>query len=76
VVRRPRLVLADDLADPRGDYLLLLRRLAEEGRCASLVVSDDSPIVYGADRRITMQDGCIVPNPSVQGGPFPHPDGP
>src|SRR5712692_8988500 len=65
LVRDPRIVLADEptaaLDKHSGREVVdLLHKLAEEGSCATLLVTHDNRIVDIADRILTLEDGRLT----------------
>jgi putative ABC transport system ATP-binding protein len=71
LANRPRLILADEptaaLDEHSGrDVVNLLKRLAQEEGCTSLIVTHDNRILDVADRIVSMANGCIKSNVLVQ----------
>lgn len=71
LANRPRLVLADEptasLDERSGrDVVNLLKKLAQEEGCTSLIVTHDNRILDVADRIVSMADGCIKSDVLVQ----------
>src|SRR6516225_4952917 len=67
LINRPKLVLADEptaaLDERSGEAVIeLLRQLAREESCTSLIVTHDSRIMNAADRIVDMERGHIVSN--------------
>jgi putative ABC transport system ATP-binding protein len=67
LINQPKLILADEptaaLDERSGEVVVqLLRQLAREERCTSLVVTHDSRIMNEADRIVEMERGRIVNN--------------
>lgn len=71
LANRPRLILADEptaaLDEQSGrDVVNLLKKLAQEDGCTSLIVTHDNRILDVADRIVSMADGRIKSNVMVQ----------
>ncbi len=71
LANRPRLILADEptaaLDEHSGrDVVNLLKNLAQEEGCTSLIVTHDNRILDVADRIVSMADGRIKSNVLVQ----------
>jgi putative ABC transport system ATP-binding protein len=71
LANRPKLILADEptaaLDEASGrDVVNLLKRLAQEEGCTSLIVTHDNRILDVADRIVSMVNGCIKSNVLVQ----------
>jgi putative ABC transport system ATP-binding protein len=71
LANRPRLILADEptaaLDKESGRHVVnLLRKLAREERCTSLIVTHDNRILDVADRIVNMVDGSIISNVLVE----------
>jgi putative ABC transport system ATP-binding protein len=71
LANRPRLILADEptaaLDEHSGrDVVNLLKKLAQEEGCTSLIVTHDNRILDVADRIVSMANGCIKSNVMVQ----------
>ena len=71
LANRPRLILADEptaaLDEQSGrDVVNLLKKLAQEEGCTSLIVTHDNRILDVADRIVSMANGCIKSNVMVQ----------
>jgi putative ABC transport system ATP-binding protein len=71
LANRPRLILADEptaaLDEESGRHVVnLLKRLAQEEGCTSLIVTHDNRILDVADRIVSMVEGRIKSNVLVQ----------
>ncbi len=71
LANRPRLILADEptaaLDEQSGrDVVNLLKKLAQEEGCTSLIVTHDNRILDVADRIVSMANGRIKSNVMVQ----------
>jgi putative ABC transport system ATP-binding protein len=71
LANRPRLILADEptaaLDEHSGrDVVNLLKELAQDEGCTSLIVTHDNRILDVADRIVSMANGCIKSNVLVQ----------
>jgi putative ABC transport system ATP-binding protein len=67
LINRPQLILADEptaaLDEKSGEAVIgLLKQLAREQQCTSLIVTHDSRIMNEADRIVDMQRGHITSN--------------
>jgi putative ABC transport system ATP-binding protein len=67
LINRPKLVLADEptaaLDERSGEAVIeLLRQLAREESCTSLIVTHDSRIMNAADRIVDLERGRIINN--------------
>jgi putative ABC transport system ATP-binding protein len=67
LINQPKLILADEptaaLDEKSGEAVIqLLRQLAREESCTSLIVTHDSRIMNAADRIVDMERGRIVNN--------------